>query len=131
MATIIVVEDDLTNARVAQRVLSRMGGHSVEVSEDGDRVLELCVRGEVDLVVMDISLGSTRVDGRAVDGVRLTQLIRRQAEGGGPPVLVLTAHAMRGDRDRILSESGADDYLAKPIVDHQELVERVDALLAA
>lgn len=129
VATIIIVEDDPTNARVAERVLSRMGGHDVFVSEDGDTVLDRCVRGEVDLVVMDISLANTLVGGEAVDGVGLTQLIRKRAPGGGPPVLVLTAHAMRGDRARILAASGADDYIAKPIVDHHDLVARVAELL--
>ncbi|MFW5866881.1 MAG: response regulator [Armatimonadota bacterium] len=131
VASIIIVEDDPTNARVAERVLSRMGGHSVHVSEDGDDVLGRCVRAEVDLVVMDISLANTRVGGEAVDGVRLTQLIRQRAPGGGPPVLLLTAHAMRGDRDRLIDASGADEYIAKPIVDHQDFVDRVRELLAA
>ncbi|MFW6437515.1 MAG: response regulator [Armatimonadota bacterium] len=131
MATIIIVEDDPTNARVAERVLSRMGGHAVSVCEDGDDVLARCMRSEVDLIVMDISLANTRVDGEAVDGVRLTQLIRERAPGGGPPVLLLTAHAMRGDRDRLLDASGADDYVAKPVVDHRELIECVGKLLAA
>lgn len=130
VARIIIVEDDPTNARVAERVLSRMGGHDVLVSEDGDDVLARCAGGEVDLIVMDISLANTRVDGEAVDGVRLTQMIRERAPGGGPPVLVLTAHAMRGDRTRLLKASGADEYLAKPIVDHHELVRRVAALLS-
>ena len=131
MARIILVEDDPTNARVAERVLARMGGHEVIVTEDGDEVLSRCVSHQVDLVVMDISLANTQVCGEAVDGVRLTQLIREQCEGDGPPVLVLTAHAMRGDRGRLLEASGADDYIAKPIVDHQELVDRVSRLLLA
>lgn len=131
VARIIIVEDDPTNARVAERVLSRMGGHLVLVTEDGDDVLARCAAGEVDLIVMDISLANTRVEGQAVDGVRLTRLIRERAPEGGPPVLVVTAHAMRGDRGRLLDASGADDYIAKPIVDHHELIERVDELLAA
>jgi CheY-like chemotaxis protein len=131
LARIIIVEDDPTNARVAERVLARMGGHAVCVTEDGDEVLARCVACDADLVVMDISLANTRVDGQAVDGVRLTQLIREHAPEGGPPVLVVTAHAMRGDRSRLLHDSGADDYIAKPIVDHRELIDRVDDLLAA
>lgn len=131
MARVILVEDDPTNARVAERVLSRMGGHEVTVTEDGDEVLSRCLSRLADLVVMDISLANTQVCGEAVDGVRLTRLIREQCENGGPPVLVLTAHAMRGDRDRLLETSGADDYIAKPIVDHQELVDCVARLLAA
>lgn len=131
MARIVIVEDDPTNARVAERVLSRMGGHSVMVTEDGDDVLARCAAAEVDLLVMDISLANTRVAGESVDGVRLTQMVRERSPGGGPPVLVVTAHAMRGDRRRLLAASGADDYIAKPIVDHRELIERVAQLLAA
>jgi len=131
MARILIVEDDPTNACVAERVLSRMGGHAVEVTEDGDEVLSRCVDREVDLVVMDISLTNTNVRGDPVDGVRLTRLIREHCDGGGPPVLVVTAHAMRGDCVRLLDASGADDYIAKPIVDHQELVDCVARLLAA
>ena len=129
MARIIVVEDDPTNARVAERVLSRMGGHRVTVTEDGDQVLAACMGREVDVVVMDVSLANTRVAGEKVDGVRLTRLIRERAPGGGPPVLVLTAHAMRGDRARLIDASGADAYIAKPIVDHQALVDRVAELI--
>lgn len=131
MARIVIVEDDPTNARVAERVLSRMGGHSVMVTEDGDEVLARCAAAKVDLLVMDISLVDTQVAGEPVDGVRLTQMVRERSPGGGPPVLVVTAHAMRGDRGRLLAASGADDYIAKPIVDHRELIERVDELLAA
>jgi CheY-like chemotaxis protein len=46
-----------------------------------------------------------------------------------PPVLLLTAHAMRGDRERLLGLSGADDYVAKPIVDHHEFVGTVQRLI--
>lgn len=131
MAHILLVEDDPTNARVAERVLCRMGGHEVSVSEDGDGVLARCIAAEFDLVVMDVSLANTKLRGEPIDGLHLTRLIRERCEGGGPPVLLLTAHAMRGDRDRLLATSGADDYIAKPIVDHAELVERVARLLAA
>ena len=130
MARLLVVEDDATNARVAERVLSRLGGHDVTVTDDGDEVLRRCRAGEVDLIVMDVSLANTRLDGRPVDGVELTRIIREHCSDATPPVLLITAHAMRGDRTRLLTASGADGYIAKPILDHQVLVERVAALLA-
>ena len=129
MAHVIVVEDDATNARVAQRVLARMGGHDVTLIEDGDEVLRLCDARAVDLVIMDVSLANTRVDGRAVDGAELTRLIRDRCGTRSPAILLVTAHAMRGDRVRLLAASGADDYICKPIVDHRALVDRVEALL--
>ncbi|NLO07185.1 MAG: response regulator [candidate division WS1 bacterium] len=128
MARIVVVEDDPVSARVVDRVLTRMGGHEVTISEDGDEVLALCATGRVDLLVMDISLANTTVEGDAVDGVRLTQLIRDRSPQY-LPVLLVTAHAMQGDRTCLLQSTGADAYLAKPIVDHPALVALVDDLL--
>ncbi len=130
MARLILIEDDATNARVAQCVLARMGGHDVTATEDGEEVLALCEAGEIDLVVMDVSLANTSVGGHSVDGIELTRLIRERCGDGPPFVLLVTAHAMRGDRGRLLAASGADGYIAKPIVDHQELVDRVASLLA-
>lgn len=131
MPRIVVVEDDATNALVIERVLTRMGGHEVIVTEDAQEVLDRCVGGEVDLVLMDVSLSNTVFEGEAIDGLRLTRLIRERTGTSLPPVLLLTAHAMRGDRERLLDESGADGYMAKPIVDHAELVRLMDVTMVA
>ena len=122
MPRIVVVEDDATNALVIERVLTRLGGHEVLVTEDAQEVLDTCARGEADLVLMDVSLSNTVFEGETIDGLRLTRLIQERMGLSSPPVLLLTAHAMRGDRERLLAESGADGYMAKPIVDHAELV---------
>ena len=74
---------------------------------------------------MDVSLKNTRVDGDKVDGVELTRRIRSLPGGVGLPVILLTAHAMKGDRERLLFESSANDYVAKPIIDQRGLVELV------
>jgi len=131
MARLLLVEDDATNARVAERVLTRLGGHAVRLTEDGDEVLRACSAGEVDLVVMDVSLAQTRCAGQAVDGVELTRRLRAACGPAAPPVLLVTAHAMRGDSARLVAASGADGYIAKPIADHRALVARVGELLAS
>jgi len=76
-------------------------------------------------VVMDVSLGNTRVAGDVVDGVELTRRIRMTAPGAHLPVILLTAHAMTGDREHLLFSSGANDYVAKPITDQRAFVELV------
>ncbi len=125
MARVLVVEDDPVNALVLERVLERMGGHEVTVSDDAETVLSLCADGQVDLVVMDVSLANTSYQGERLDGVKLTRLIREEDGGASPPVLLVTAHAMRGDRERLLQDSGADGYVAKPSVDHAEFTRIV------
>ena len=129
MAHILVVEDDPTSALIVEHVLSRMGGHEVTVTEDAEQVLSLCAQGRVEFVLMDVSLTNTSYQGTPIDGVRLTQLLRQGEHGDDLPVLLLTAHAMRGDRERLLQDSGANGYLAKPILDHNELVETIEGML--
>ena len=123
--TVLVVEDDAANALLVETILSRLGGFDVIRSDDGDEVLRLVRQGAVDAIVMDVSLRDTRVEGEKVDGVLLTQKVRALPGGSDLPVVLLTAHAMRGDRETLLFSSGANDYVAKPIVDQRGFTERV------
>jgi CheY-like chemotaxis protein len=123
--TVLVVEDNPTNALVVEAILSRVGGFEVVCTEDGSEVLELVTAGQVEAVVMDVSLCATEIDGISVDGVELTRQIRSIPEGRHLPVVLLTAHAMRGDREHLLFSSGANDYVAKPIVDQRAFVDLI------
>ncbi|MCK5376026.1 MAG: response regulator [Acidobacteria bacterium] len=122
---ILVVEDDPANAVLVEAILTAVGGFEVVCSEDGDEVLELVQARPLAAALMDVSLKNTRVSGVKVDGVELTQRIRDFPEGLNLPVILLTAHAMKGDRERLLFASGANDYVAKPIIDQQALVSLV------
>ena len=121
--TVLVVEDDPANAVLIETILSRFGGFAVIASDDGDEVLRLVTAGGLSAVLMDVSLADTRIAGDKVDGVELTRRIRSLAGCAHLPIVLLTAHAMRGDREHLLFSSGANDYVAKPIADQQGLVE--------
>ena len=123
--TVLVVEDDEATALLIETILHDIGGFDVLCSDDGDRIVELVEQGTVAAILMDVSLKNTRVEGVKVDGVELTRRIRSSSAGAHLPVLLLTAHAMRGDRERLLFSSGANDYVAKPIVDQRAFVELV------
>jgi CheY-like chemotaxis protein len=56
-------------------------------------------------------------------------MIKNHPSSAGVPVILATAHAMRGDAENLLAESGANDYVAKPIVDHGAFVAQVKSLL--
>lgn len=123
--TVLVVEDDRANAVLFETILSRFGGFRVIATDNGDEVLRAIGSGEVRAVVMDVSLGGTQVDGQSVDGVELTRRIRDTDAGRHLPIVLLTAHAMRGDRERLLFASGANDYVSKPIMDQAAFVELI------
>jgi len=118
MSHVVVVEDDPHNAILFRKILEKRAGCSVTLTEDPAEVLELVHGGDVALVIMDVSLRHSKWQGRAVGGVEICQMIRAQSLRR-LPILLCTAHAMRGDAERLLKESGADDYVAKPITDHE------------
>jgi CheY-like chemotaxis protein len=125
---VLVIEDDPQNALLFRKVLEKHGGFRVSVTEDPEELTRLAKEG-VDLVVMDVSLHNSRYRGEPVNGVQLCRLLKSDPATSGVPVLLATAHAMRGDAGRLLAESGADDYVAKPIVDHAAFVAQIRALL--
>ncbi len=130
MATrILVVEDDPMNAKLFQLILTRAAQFEVEVTEDPAHVQARIESGAADLIIMDVSLSNSLWDGVPVDGLEICRRLRANPKTKGIPILLATAHAMKGSRERFLQDSGADDYISKPIVSADELIARIRALL--
>ncbi|HET7226458.1 MAG TPA: response regulator [Candidatus Eisenbacteria bacterium] len=125
MIPILVVEDDAHNATLFRKLLEKRCGARVTVTESVAEVLNLARAGAVRLVVMDVSLGNSRWEGRSLSGVDLTRMLKADPATAAIPVLLATAHAMRGDAEQLLAESGADGYVSKPILDHDAFVRQV------
>ena len=106
--SILLTEDNLVNQIFASTLLERKG-HRVEVAGTGKEALAALETGEFDLVLMDVQMPE-------MDGLEATMEIRRRERttGGHIPIIAMTAHAMKGDRERCL-EAGMDDYVSKPI----------------
>jgi len=130
MATILIVEDNVNVAKFYTLALERAGKFRCLQGRSAEEVLELTRSGGVDLVLLDISLANFTFGGQAVDGLVLSRLIKDDPATSHIPILLATAHAMEGDRERFLAASGADDYLQKPIFDPAVLVEKVRHLLS-
>jgi PAS domain S-box-containing protein len=114
---ILLAEDNRVNQRVAIRVLEKMG-HSVLVANNGNEALSLLAAQPIDLVLMDIQMPE-------MDGLTATRTIRereKQTESH-VAIIAMTAHAMKGDRERCL-EGGMDGYVSKPI-DRKELEQAI------
>jgi two-component system cell cycle response regulator DivK len=125
---VLIVEDNELVAKFFRMALERGGGCSCVVSEDVTTILSQVEAGEIDLVLLDISLTNSEWEGRAINGVELCRLMKQKSPRR-LPVLLATAHAMSGDRERYLETSGADGYLEKPVFDSAVLVEKVRSLI--
>lgn len=116
---VLVGEDNPVNQLLASRLLQKRG-HSVVVAGNGKEVLAELEKNTYDLVLMDVQMPE-------MDGLEATAAIRKKEIGTGThqSVIALTAHAMKGDRERCLA-AGMDGYLAKPISAQEldELLER-------
>ncbi len=121
-ARILLVEDNPANQMVARHLLRKLG-LSCELAENGLEALAALERSAFDVVLMDCQMPE-------MDGLQATRRIReRERETGKRVVIIaLTAHALKGDRERCLA-AGMDDYLAKP-VDRDELHQKLVHWLA-
>jgi signal transduction histidine kinase/DNA-binding response OmpR family regulator len=119
---ILLAEDNPVNQRVASRLLEKRG-HRVQVVADGREALTALEKENFDLVFMDVQMPE-------MDGFEATEAIRKNEEGGSlrQPIIALTAHAMKGDRERCIA-AGMDGYLSKPIR-AQELDDILDKYVA-
>jgi two-component system sensor histidine kinase/response regulator len=105
---ILLAEDNRVNQVVATRVLGKMG-HTITVANSGVEALSLLAAGSFDVVLMDIQMPQ-------MDGIAATKSIRTREmkTNSHLPIIAMTAHAMKGDRERCI-EAGMDGYVSKPI----------------
>lgn len=129
MKTVLIVEDDLINARVFSKILTKRGGLAVQHTENVDEVMQIAQERGADIILMDVSLSRSMYQGKSVDGIKITQILKSDPNTADLPIILVTAHAMEGDRENFLKQSGADGYISKPVVDHQAFVDQVLALL--
>jgi CheY-like chemotaxis protein len=106
-ARVLVVEDNDMNMQLVEYLLEE-GGYQIVKAASGEDALSIARSGDpVDLILMDIHLPG-------IDGLSVVREMKTDGRTKAIPILALTAHAMRGDRDRFL-EAGCDGYISKPI----------------
>ena len=129
MKTVLIVEDDMINARVFSKILTKRGGLDVKHTENVEEVMQIATTGKADIILMDVSLSRSVYQGKAVDGIKITQMLKSNPQTAKLPIILVTAHVMEGDRENFLKQSGADGYISKPVVDHQQFVDQILAML--
>lgn len=116
---IAIVEDNPDNRLLVEAILDEV--YDLTEYESGVAAVEGLPDNIPDLVLLDISLPE-------MDGTEVLRWIRSQESLSHLPVIALTAHAMSGDREKFLAE-GFNDYLTKPIMDEDVLLEAIEQCL--
>ncbi len=122
MATILIIEDNEDNRDLVFAFLEDQ--YDLQACSDGYETIALFESDPSyvpDLILCDISLPG-------MDGIELLRVIRDYQPWATIPVIALTSHAMKGDKDKFI-DAGFDDYIAKPIMDEQFLYEPINNLL--
>jgi len=118
---ILVVEDNDMNMQLVEFLLEEKG-YTIVKATSGEEALSLTRDGIApDLILMDIHLPG-------IDGLSVVRAMKEDARTARIPILALTAHAMRGDKDRFL-EAGCDGYISKPI-DVKTFMSSIEQYLA-
>ncbi len=117
--SILAAEDNPVNQKLVSRLLEKRG-HHVKIAKTGREAVEFAAKERFDVILMDVQMPD-------MDGLQTTAAIREmeRARGGYTPILALTAHTMKGDRERFLA-SGMDGVISKPI-DAVQFLEVVEA----
>ncbi len=120
---VLVAEDNYVNQRVITRLLDKMG-HTVSLVNDGHQALQAAEQNQFDVILMDCQMPG-------MDGFDATRRIRTSGSLAlrRVPIIALTAHALKGDRERCLN-AGMNDYLSKPIA-AQDLASLLAAVSAS
>lgn len=113
---VMVVEDNEKNRKLMRVILKAKGFNVIEATT-GEEALGILKNQKPDIILMDIQLPG-------VDGLTLTKQIKADATCSVIPIIAVTAHAMKGDEQKIL-DAGCDGYISKP-VNTQELPSIVE-----
>ncbi|WP_129353991.1 response regulator [Sorangium cellulosum] len=119
---VLVAEDNAINQKLMRRWLERQD-HRVHIVENGRIAVEKIATGQYDVALLDVEMPE-------MDGLQAARAVRarERREGGHMPLIVVTAYAMKGDRERCL-RAGFDGYVTKP-VQVEELYDMIDRLVA-
>lgn len=107
---ILIVDDNQDSRELVVKILKNRGYQLIEAI-DGEDALEKAMAERPDLILMDISIPK-------IDGYEVTRRLKSRKEFKYTPIIALTAHAMKGDREKAF-EAGCEGYIAKPINIHE------------
>ena len=124
---ILLVDDDYLLAKGTAKLIERLGGHRVAITDKPDEIFQQCHSKAVDIVLMDVNLPEAVWEGREVSGADLSRIVKNDPETANIPIILISAYAMVSERQKLMEISQADDFWPKPISDYEALLLAIES----
>jgi CheY-like chemotaxis protein len=115
---ILLVDDDYLLAKATAKLIERLSGHQVFITDEPVTIFQECQNGNVDLVLMDVNLPGACWNEEEISGADLARSLKTDPQTAHIPIILLTAYAMLSEQEKLLKASQADKLLTKPITDY-------------
>src|ERR687885_2814120 len=115
---ILLVDDDYLLAKATAKLIERLSGHQVIITDEPAIIFQECQAGDVDIVLMDVNLPGAYWKNEEISGADISHFLKSDPQTAHIPIILLTAYAMLSEQEKLLKASQADKLLTKPITDY-------------
>lgn len=129
MKKLIVVEDDKITQQFYTMFFDK-NGYDTVITDNGDKILDTLLNEEVGLILMDINLSNSYLNGEKIDGIRLSQIIKSDDRTKNIPLVLITASSLTSQLKHYLRETNAQEIVTKPILDYNRFLIKINNYLA-
>lgn len=130
MKKIIIVEDDKITQQFYSMFFNKYG-YEFLITDNGDKILETLLTEDVGLILMDINLSNSYLNGEKIDGIKLSQIIKSDERTKDIPLVLVTASSLSSQLKHFLSETNAEEIVTKPILDYNRFLIKINNYLAS
>lgn len=129
MSKILIVEDDALT-REFYRCLFKRTDIQPFILEDGDEAIRVLQSEEIKLILMDINLNNTYLNGNKTDGIKLSHYIKTSMNGISKiPIVLVTAYSIIPQQEDFITRSNAQGLISKPIIDHNKFIDQIKQMM--
>lgn len=121
---IAIVEDDPFTKQMYSHLM-RKAGFEAFILEDANLLLEKLDSEDIRLIIMDINLRNTYLNNNRIDGIQLSKYIKTQEKFSSIPIILVSAYSFSFDKENVLKESLAYNYITKPITDFNAFINTI------
>jgi two-component system cell cycle response regulator DivK len=126
---ILLVDDDKILAESTAKLIECLGDHQVYITDEPQEVVQQCLSGKVDVVMMDVNLPGAEWEGQSISGADLSRFLKTQPQTADIPIVLVTAYALVNEQECLLETSQAEIFYSKPILDFDALLTKLRQLV--